>query len=269
MMHLDHASYAGLLGGTLTPDEARALAAHLDGDCVQCDQFLATESGADALDGLTDAAIARSFPAPKGAGNDLEFARIQRALGGGRRVPRRRLLSAAVAASIAIAGIAGYLAVGPSRSGELASREWDGAKGHRARAIPIRLRFLEMGVDGRIEKGISGDQLSGSSSLLFQVEASRDAWVTLARVSSGGAEVLWRNRVSAGRAQVSVGGRPAGYPLAKLSGPQRFVLIASDAPVEDSRAVEAAVALAPPSALSADAPALDGLSLDVVDISVR
>jgi hypothetical protein len=268
-MHLTQNGYAALLAGTLSPNEARALSAHLYGDCAQCERFLAAQARVDGIDGVTDAAIARAFPAAKGAGNDLEFARISRALDGGRRVSRRRLLSAAVAASIAIAGIGGFLVVGSSRPGELASRDWDGTKGHHARAIPVRLRFLEMGVDGRIEKGISGEQLSASSSLLFQVEASRGACVTLARVSSGGAELLWRSRVSAGRTQVSVGGRPAGYPLAKLTGPQRFVLIASDAPLEDSRAREAAAALAPPSAPSADAPALDGLSLDVVDISVR
>lgn len=268
-MHLDPSTYAALIAGTLSPNEARALSAHLDGECAQCEQFLAGQSGVDALDGVTDAAIARALPAAVGGGNDVEYARIRRALAYGRRIPRRRLLSAAVAASLAVAGIAGFLALAPSRSGELASRDWDGTKGHHARAIPVRLRFLEMGVDGRIEKGVSGEQLSSSSSLIFEVEASRGAWVSLARVSANGAEILWRSRVAAGRAQVSVGGRPAGYPLDGLVGPQRFVLIASHGPVEDARAREAAAALAPPFAISADAPALDGLSLDVVDISVH
>lgn len=112
--------------------------------------------------------------------------------------------------------------------------------------------------------------MSAASSLIFEVEASRAADLALARVSpGGGAEILWRRRVAAGPTPVTIDGRPAAYPLSEFVGPQRFVLIASEEPLDDARAHGAAAALAPPHGLASDAPELDGLSIDVVDLSVR
>lgn len=269
MMHLDAKKYAALLDGTLAPDEARALATHLDGECEQCERLL-SGNGADAIDGLADALTATALPPAAGEGNDLEFARITRALHTRRPPARRFLLASAMAASILGVGVAGYLALElRARRAEVAG--WDGAKGLTApRAIPIRLRFVELGAGGRLEKGISGEPVDGASSLLFEVEASRAANLVLARVSPDGtSELIWHRRVAGGRTQVGLNGRPAAYPLAGLTGAQRFVLVASEMELDDLRVRQAVRALAPPSRISPDAPELDGLSLDVVEVPVR
>lgn len=267
-MHVDSKRYAALLEGTLPPDEARALSAHLAGECERCEAFLVGLGGADGIDGLADAAIAGSLPPASGEGNDLEFERIARAL---RRRPsaRRRVVPAAVAASLLLAGLTALVVHGVSAPpAELAVQE--GVKGFAARAIPVRLRFLEMAENGHMEKRISGEQVEATSSLLFEVEASRAAHVAIARVSPGGsAELIWLRRVEGGRTQVAVDGGPAAYPLSALRGPQRFVLVASEAQLDEPRLLNAARALAPPGAIRGDAPALDGLSLDVADLLVR
>ncbi len=267
-MHLDSQTIAALLDGTLPPDEARALSAHLDGDCEQCELLLSVQTNVDGLDGLADASIASALPSAAGVGNDLEFARITRALHERRSAPRRFIIPSAVAAALLIAGVAG-LAAHQLRAPRADVAAWDGAKGFGARAIPVRLRFLAMGEGGRIEKGISGEPVDAGSSLLFEVEAARAADLALARVSPDGTtEVIWRRRVEGGRTQVEVRGRPAAYPLTGLSGPQRFVLVASESGLDELRAQHAARALAPPGRISGDSPELEGLSLDVVEISV-
>lgn len=270
MMHLDPTIYAALLSGTLPPKEARTLAEHLEGDCEACERFLAEREEADALDGTTDAAVSGAFPPGRAAaGNDLEFARIQRALRGGTRPRRRALAPLAVAASLLVAGAAG-LAWRQLRPPPAAGPAWDGLKGTGQRALPIRLRFLVLGAGGEVTKGLSGEPVDRRASLLFEVEASREADVALARVGPGGAaELVWASRVPGGRTQVTVGGRPAGYPLGALDGVQRFVLVAGEAGLDEGRALRAAAALAPPRGFHAEAPALDGLTVDLVEVNVR
>jgi len=274
VMHLEPRTYAALLAGALPPKEARALAEHLAGECEACERFLSEQPGADSLDGLADAAIAAALPPPSAGGNDLEFARIQRALRDGDGRPRRAALPAAVAASLLAAGVAGLL-WHHARPPPASDSGWDGAKGAEVRAIPVRLRYLRLAPfllldQGRpLEKGLSGEPVDRSASLLFEVETGRAADVVLARVSpGGGVELLWRQRVPSGRSQVTTDGRPAAYPLAALSGPQRFVLLAADGALDEGRATRAAAALAPPDRIRPDAPALEGLSLDVVEVIV-
>jgi hypothetical protein len=264
VMHLTDAIYRALLAGTLPPKEARELAAHLSGDCESCERFLAEFGVADGLDGLTDAAIAAALPPASESGNDLEYARIQRALRTGGRQPRRRLLGAAIAASLFITGSAGVV-VYQLRARTPTGVEWDGVKGNDPRPIPVRLRFLRLDAAGTV-----GDSADQGSSLLFEVETGRPADVALLRVATGGGvELIWRSRVSGGRTQVTVGGKPAAFPLASLSGPQRFVLLAGNGGMEESRAVRAAAAVAPPNRIKPEAPSLDGLSVDVVELFVR
>jgi hypothetical protein len=267
MMHLDPERLAALQAGALPPDEECALLAHLEAGCKRCERSLA-QLNVNALDGIADAAIARALPANSGAGNDLEFARILRAVGARPSRPRRQLLAGALAASLVIAGVAGLVAGRLRPTNEPPA--WDGAKGAATRPVPVRLRFLEVDADGRMAKGISGERVRFTSSLLFEVEAVRPAMAGIARVSpAGNVEVIWRRRVAAGRTQVTLDGRPAAYPLAALSGPHRFVLVASEAGLDDARLEGAAATLAPPRPPSGDSPALDGLSLDLIDVFVR
>ncbi len=271
--HLDARTYAHLLHGDLPPAEARALGRHLEEDCPECEEFLASLPGADALDGAVDRALAALAPADAtGQGNDVEFARIERRMAE-LEAPRRRprhVAPAALAAAVLAAGVVGLLLprAGSDRSA------WDGVKGTEPRPIPVRLRFVvitsEPGGPPVLERGVSGQPVGPAASLQFEIETGIPADVALVRVPARGSpEVFWHERVGRGRASVAVQGRPAAYPLADLSGPQRFVLVASEHRLDEGRIARAAVPLAPPARVSPDIPTLDGLSLDVVEVDVR
>jgi len=271
-MHVTPRTFADLVAGRLSPEEARALSDHLDGECELCERVLATSGSADGLDGAADAAIAMACPPSGGVGNDLEFAAIMRSAREGAPARAWRAQAAAAAAMVLVVATAGILVQGEHRTAEARPVvvEWNGMKGRDARPLPVRLRFLVLGADGSIEKGIAGEPLDPGASLMFEVEASRPADVAVARVGAGGeVELLWRRRVNAGRTDVTLDGRPAAYPLSALGGRHRFVLLASDRPLPQPRASEAAAVLAPPGGLSAEAPELDGLSIDVVELTVR
>jgi hypothetical protein len=265
-MHLDERTYRDLLAHRLPPAEARALARHLEGACDECEAFLAGRP-ADLVDGEADRALALMTPVPA-LGNDLEYARIRRLArpSAGGRPGRRRLVAIAAAAVVVSAGVAGLLA------GRERHPVWDGEKGMVHTAVPARLRFvvLEAAGDRALEKGVSGEPVSATARLAFEVELGRAADVALVRVGARGApDVFYRQRLGSGRTAVSIAGRPAAYPLAGLGGPQRFVLVASEGPLTPGRIAAAATSLAPPARVSPDAPALDGLSLDVVEVVVR
>jgi hypothetical protein len=269
MMHLTESTYAALLSGTLPPGEARALAEHLGGACEPCERFLAERDRADGLDGLAEEAVASAFPPRGGRGDDLEFARIQRALRAGGRA-RRLWVPGAIAASLLIAGVAGLVARQLAQSRPAETATWDGTKGLAPRPVPVRLRFLKVARDGAVEKGLTGERVDREAGLLFEVEADRGADVILARVApGGGVEPLWHGRVPSGPTQITLDGKPAAYPLAALTGPQRFVLLAAETALDAPRAARAAEALAPPERVRPDLPALDGLSFDVIEIHVR
>jgi hypothetical protein len=272
--HLTEERYRGLVEGTLAPEEARALASHLDAPCQACEEFLAGRPGTDALDGHVDRALAAAAPVPVAArGNDVEFRRIQRAMTV-RAVPAHplgRWVSPTYRASLAAAAIVAVL--GGLWGMEVLDRtrhpDWTGEKGMSSAAVPVQLRFL---VDRgeAIDKGLSGQEVSRDDRLRFELTLARDAEVALVRVGTAGRpEVFYRQMLKAGSTLVSVEGKPAAYPLDCLEGPQRFVAVASPSWIDDARAADAAAVLAPPAGISAESPRLEGLTLDVVEVTVR
>lgn len=277
VMHLEEHNLRQLLDGSLDPVAAKALAEHLAEGCDACEAMLAARSTADAADGLVDQALLGL--APGGAaeqGNDLEYARIRRRLARERRGGMGRLLrlGALAAAVLAVAGVTFEIAR-IDRKAEPGPAD-DGMKGMAPQAIPVRLRFLvvhpaETGSVPELEKGASGAVLDPLSALEFQVEMARSGYATLVRVGPGGdMDLFWQDRLAqAGSIEVSLGGRPAAYPLAGLSGRQRILLLASPEPLTRERVAAAARALAPPARLSPESPALEGLSIDVVEVTVR
>jgi hypothetical protein len=272
VMHLTERMYRLLLQGLLPSEEARALACHLEEECAICEEFLASRPSADAVDGLVDEGLGALVPAGE-RGSDLDFARIERRLRERAPAPRgasRRLAPAALAAAVLAAGLAALVV--PRGGAERAA--WDGVKGPAPRALPVRLRFLVVtpapGGPPALEKGVSGQPVQAGASLEFEVESGRAAQAALLRVPTrGGPELFWSGRVLPGGSQITVGGRPAAYPLADLAGVQRFILVASEERLEPERLARAAAALAPPARIAADLPGLEGLSLDVVEVEVR
>lgn len=271
-MHLDRPTYAGLLAGTLPPEEARALADHLSRDCEECERFLAELQEADALDGRIDAAIAAALPFRPMPPNDLEFARIEERLRDPRASHRARhrpfLVPAAIAASILVAGLAGLLLQRKPASHSFAA--WDGVKGSEARPLRVRLRIARLDASGEPVRGQPGETLDRGAKLLFELELDRAADVALARATPNGeVEVVWRNRVAGGRTIVTQAGRAAAYPLGALAGTQRFVAVAAEGGLDAARLSRATAAFAAPGLVSPDSPALSGLSVDFVEITVR
>ncbi len=268
VMHLTIPTYTALLDGTLPETEARELGSHLEAGCEVCERWLAERPTADRLDGDVDLALgalsASNAGANAGAGNDLEFARITRALAAvatPSALRRRWAGGLAVAAALAVAGVAVLVqrGAGPDR--------WDGTKGAVAQAVPLRLRFLVLqdgpGPVPGIEKGVSGQAVPAEASLQFQVELGREADVVLARAAGGSAEPFFHARLPAGRTVVSVSGQPAAYPLAQLTGPQRFLALAGEQPIEPAdvdRAARGSAAGAGPG---------QPISLDVIEVQVR
>jgi len=277
-VHLTDNAYRQLLGHSLPPPLARPLAVHLRSDCEECEGFLAARPIADALDGQVDAALGTLARPGGAAGNDLEFARIMRRVAAQGRpevrtslrpapaASRRRPLRAlALAATVVVAGLAGLLVPRSSQG----RPGWDGEKG-LAEPVPLRLRFLVLtpaaGGPPAIERGVSGQEVSSDASLQFQVELGRPAEVVLARQGAGGAqEIFLRTRLPAGRSVVAVAGQPAAYPLAALAGPQRFLVLASEAPIDPADVTRAAAALGA-AARAGDGPVI---SLDQVEVQVR
>jgi hypothetical protein len=266
-MHLNDAILRRLLDRSLTPGEAKALSEHLGQDCEVCEAFLAQSSTADAVDGLVDRALADASPGE--AGNDLEYARIERRLQGLRRTRAPLVAGLAVAAALlAVGGVAIRLA------GEKPAAQWDGFKGVPSEFVPAKLGFVVArgaGSSAQLEKGAPGMKLGRDQSLLFRVEVSKAADVALVRIGpSGEPDAFFHERFeAAGQRDVTSGDRPAAYRLEDLAGQQRFVLVASPRPLSAERIAAAALALKPPDKLSAEAPALDGLSLDVVEVTVK
>ncbi len=273
MTHLTDATYRRLLEGSLPPDEGARLARHLDEDCAECEAFLASREAVDWLDGQVDRAFAALAPAGASGGNDLELARIERRLREmehpPRRSPRFVPVALAAAAAILVAGVAGLLVPrsDPRRP------TWTGEKGAGAHSVPVRLRFLVLtaGVGGvEIAKGVSGQTVSASSSLEFEIETGRAADVAIGRVPQyGKPDFFWHERVGAGRAQATVRGHPAAYPLLDALGAQRFVAVASEDPLDDARLARVASALATPAGMAPNVPGLDGVSFDAVEVEVR
>lgn len=262
--HLDERSLDGLLRGGLDPAEARRLAAHLREPCVECERFLAGHGGV--LDGMADRALGASA-APAEAGDDVEFARIMRAVR--RRRARPRVAVAALAAAlVAVAGVT--LAVLWHRpTGQLE----EGVKGFESRALPVRLRALLApaavpGTVPELSRVASGAEVPQSANLVFRIETGAPAELALVRVGPVDFEVVFRARAEGpGTIDVSAAGKPAAYSLRGLSGRQRFVLVASPGTLGPER-IEAAAAALRDAPLRGDA-RLVGLTLSGLEVVVR
>jgi hypothetical protein len=267
-IHLDLDTYRRLRSGQLDPARARQIADHLDGECATCDAFLASMP-ADDLDGSTDAALMQLAPqAAEERGNDIEYAKIRRAMAG-RRTPTWRVTRfAAIAAALLAFGGASLVAV----RYEQARRMDDGVKGRGGQIVPARLLFavVEASSAGqKIDHGRSGETVPEGASLAFRVEVGRPAYVALLRVGPGESEMVWKQHVDrAGAVDISENGHPAAYPLRGLAGTQRFVLVASERPIAEED-LGAAARAAKGSSANRDDPRFNVMTLDVVEVTVR
>lgn len=266
-MHLDPHRLRKLLAGQLERESCRALSEHLLDPCQECEELLAGGDRVGPLDVAADLALARA--APGLPGNDLEFARIRRAVEARPRASRPWRLAGVAAAAVLVA--AGGLAWLQLRSRPRS--DWEGVKG-LAEPAPVRLRFavVRPGAPGQapvVEKGQPGSVVARGASLLFQFDLAQPADVALVRLGPDGqGELVYHQRhEKPGTVDVSLGGRPAAYPLAELSGVQRFVLVAGPEPMSSQQALEAARTLQAGAAVGRGKPA--ALSSDLLEVKVE
>jgi len=261
--HLEPETIRRLLSGAIRGAEASLLARHLEAGCEACEALLAGGGEATALDGAADLALLRLGP-PGAPGNDLEWARIRRAL---RRPERLRRLAGLASAAVLLLGLGAALR--PGSGGAPAPAAWDGLKGIAAGPVGVRLRFSVVSPEsggGQLERGVTGTALSPEAQLLFRAEVGGPAELALLRLGPDGAEVIWEGRATAaGAVDVEVGGRPAAVPLRGLSGRQRFALVGGPS-LGPERLAEALKALSAGATPSAPGPPL---ALDSVEVTVR
>jgi hypothetical protein len=268
--HLDLETYRKLRSGKLDPARAREIAEHLDSACDACEAFLA-EQPPDELDGSVDATLVSLAPVSEAEkGNDLEYARIRRAIAPRRSVVSRVSRYMAVAAAVLVVGGVSLKVYQHQR----AQRDlaWTGEKGRTGRVVPARLRFAVVeGGSGapQLDHGRSGAVVPADASLAFRVEVGRPAYVALIRIGAGESEVVWKTYTPRPAVlDVSDNGRPAAYPLRGLAGTQRFALVASERPIGPEDLAAAARAATGASA-GAEDPRWNVMTLDVVEVTIR
>ncbi len=184
-MHLDPHRLRAFLA---RPEAFPELVQHLAQPCSQCEEVLA-QAPLLALDGVVDAA-ALSL-APRGAADEVGFARVQAAL----RPPRPW------STPLVAVGLAGALALGLflSRAPTRTETSEVGVKG-TAVAAPLGLAVAARHPDGSYRPVGDGDRVAASSTLVFQYDAvvALDAELVVERPGRA-PERLGAVRLEAGR----------------------------------------------------------------------
>jgi hypothetical protein len=116
-------------------------------------------------------------------------------------------------------------------------------------------------------EGMPGQSCSEDQVIFLRYELSSPAFVTLLRVApQGRAEVLsQQGRLGPGRHDLTVNGRPVGVSLKGFAGKNRFIAVASVAPVT-AEGLEILFSAFPET--GAQAPALEGAGIAVFEVAV-
>ena len=173
MGHLNAESYARLLK---RPQDEPELYAHLSEGCDACEAFLVTQPDA-LLDGVTDAALLSSAPAPAvDPRADETYARIRP-----RPSSSRRWVIALAAMVLAVLAAA-LLFPRPRAAGD------DLMKG--APVLTLELQAVVKAPDGALTRVERGATVPGSGALLIRYHASDAATGSLVVIRDGKREVL-------------------------------------------------------------------------------
>lgn len=249
------------------PFEGRdELVAHLSESCEVCEEVILGLGPGEPLDGVVDSLLGEGRLGPevlkgvkgRGAeppaswrsrnqGNDIEFNRIWRAHQGlsPREISRNRVIAyvAAAAAVIVLAGVGVLVRPGTSsRAGDWTRVQ--GLKGNGAVGgveLSFAIAWHDVGGAAHMEKGLPGREYPSNRDVLIRYRLDEPGYVAVIRVGVDGrtTEVVSDPApAEAGEHDLEVDGRPAGYPLRKVTGRQRFVVVWSRRPM-DSHTFEA------------------------------
>lgn len=255
--HLDAGTWNHILRGERFRGE-NALSQHLKSSCPVCEAFLMGLQGTDGLDGDVERVLVGEYEVVP-LRSDVVFEQAMRSLAlhlrvSGAAPPGSSRPQPAKGPPLAMAGALAILGLGVFA---LQHSPRQGA--HQASAKPaIALDFSvsERGKAGSAEKGSAGAAYGEDHVVYLRYELASAAFVTLLRIRPDGTvEVLSQaGRVGIGPHALTVNGSPAGVSLQGFRGRNRFVAVASPAPV----APEALVALF--TAFPEDAAAAPGLA---------
>lgn len=249
------------------------LAAHLRAGCDVCEEILAGLHHVDGLDGETDRWLLAVAP-PTASRDDLAFERVMRRVrleaqaqgeSGSAYAPRRH--GRAIPLSIAAALVLGGMTILTLKTAPQPSH-YEGIKG--GSTVPeIALSFAVTGPEGDLERGAPGATYAEDQAVMIRYQLSSPAFVMLLRITpNDGLEVLAQpGRLGAGRHDLTVNDMPAGVSLEKAIGRNRFLAVASNAPLTAERVTALARSLEGNGAL-AEVRAEEDLQVAWFDIDV-
>jgi hypothetical protein len=226
--HLDAASWRALLEA---PRPDGPLLEHLAAGCEVCDAFLATH--VDELDGAVDRALLRLGPVRLGELDEVGWMRLQRRLGAGAVRTRRRVIGAALAASLVVA--LGLSLVRPGKG-----QGWDGLKRSASMGPTLQLSAALRHSDQAFVRLDDGARLSAGAVLVLRATSSIDgpARVFLERAGQAPIEV-GQVAMRAGTHELQTEAGLLGVTLEGERGEVRVWVVVGEAPFSAETALEA------------------------------
>ncbi len=235
MKHLDTDALSAL--SRREPAAVAYFREHLAAPCDACEEFLATHSGPDLLDGQVDALLLGLGPAAAKEAplNELGLARVRRGL----REPRPGLqrwgmaAGAIAACLLAVVLVPRLRAEDPSVQAGTAT-EWDGVKGPGGR-IALELAVVARGADGGLRRLDPQSQVADADVLLLRYHATEAGTALLFQQRAGQApELLGRFPLEAGTHDLEGPQGLAGVSLEGETGPVTLWLVGATGGQEPS-----------------------------------
>ncbi|WP_164020704.1 hypothetical protein [Pyxidicoccus trucidator] len=208
------------------PEAVAYFREHLATACETCEEFLATHTGPDLLDGQVDALLLGLGPAAKQQAplDELGLARVRRGLRQPRPEARRwGLIAGAIAASV----LAVVLVPRLREANPAVDTGWDGVKGP-AGNIALELAVVARGADGSLRRLDPESPVEGADVLLLRYHATEAGTALLFQQRAGqGPELLGRFPLEAGTHDLQGPQGLAGVSLEGEAGPVTLWLVGS------------------------------------------
>jgi hypothetical protein len=210
------------------PEAVAYFREHLGTSCDTCEQFLATHSGPDVLDGQVDALLLGLGPVAKQDAplDEVGLARVRRGLRQGRPDARRwGLIAGAIAASVLAVVLVPRLRAPNPAADTGTDTEWSGVKGPSGN-IALELAVVARAADGGLRRLDSESPVEDADVLLLRYHATEAGTALLFQQRAGqGPELLGRFPLEAGTHDLEGPQGLAGVSLEGESGPVTLWLV--------------------------------------------